>query len=105
MKPGPIQIGFRAEAVTANGERQGLAVHYQFSAELGSSRLLHCEIASDAVVAVSSAMDALATGQPMRLSVPPDAVHLFDATTGHRVQDEQVSRPLAEFQHAAMAVA
>ena len=105
VRPGAIVAGFRAEVVELTSERSGFEVSYQFSEELGSSRLLHCEVSADTVIALSSKINAGAACRTMRLSVPPDAVHLFDAATGLRLGGELASGPQEDTQRVETAAA
>jgi sn-glycerol 3-phosphate transport system ATP-binding protein len=80
---GPIIFGFRAEQAQL-AKQNGLTLKPSFQEALGSTRLFHGMVADEeAVISVpgNEPMDATA----ISLTIPFNAMHFFDATTGRRI--------------------
>ena len=85
---GPVIVGFRAEAVRLAAAHSGVTVHFEFSEELGASRLLHGALAGEMVAAISSADRLLTAGEKMGFLIDAADVQLFDAETLRRLPEE-----------------
>jgi multiple sugar transport system ATP-binding protein len=89
--PGPIAgrgddvvVGIRPEHVSFGAE--GIAATVRVVESLGHERQVICEAAGHQVIVRMPAHgDAITEGDTVHLSFRPDRVHLFDATTGERV--------------------
>jgi multiple sugar transport system ATP-binding protein len=91
---GPVLAGIRPEAFTLSGEddSDGLAGKVTLIEELGSDAYVHVagELGSEPVTIIARVREgerAPARGTQVRLVPTPEAVHLFDAEDGHRLQD------------------
>jgi sn-glycerol 3-phosphate transport system ATP-binding protein len=77
-----VQIGLRPEQIAlARPGQPGLPVRFDFVEELGAARLYHFLYEDLAVTVHSEEKSRFAPGQEVMLSIPPTAVHLFDAQT------------------------
>jgi len=84
--PGPITIGFRAEAVGLGSS--GLSGHYDFSEELGAAQLIHGTVAKSSVIAHVVGSSMRKAGEPLSFRVAPEHVQLFDQG-GRRLSGEK----------------
>ena len=85
--PGPITVGFRAEAVElAPG---GLSGRYEFSEELGAAQLIHGTVAKSSVIAHVVGSSVRKAGEPLSFRVAPEHVQLFDQS-GRRLAGERI---------------
>jgi multiple sugar transport system ATP-binding protein len=84
-KDGPVTLGFRAEdaAVTGGGGQIGAPL---YSLELlGEASMVSMRVGGE-LVSVKTGKDYTAEiGQPISVSVPANACHFFDRTTGSRI--------------------
>ena len=80
-----VEVGIRPEDLPLATDGQGaLGFAMDFAEELGATRLLHGTV-GDAAVIVALSGPAPA-GDSFGLSVPPEAVHLFDPTSGRSLR-------------------
>jgi sn-glycerol 3-phosphate transport system ATP-binding protein len=81
----PVTLGLRPEQLTPVPEGQEGALRVQVShvEELGSSRLVHGRTAGQEIVAALPAETRI--GATLALGFGPEVAHLFDATTGRRL--------------------
>ena len=77
-----VQVGFRPERVAiGHGGEAGVTARFDFVEELGSGCLYHFLHEDIPLTVQSDTRHAFAPGQDVRIAIPPDALHLFDATT------------------------
>ena len=81
---GEIIVGFRAEAAQIRDKAKALKLSVHFSEDLGNSRLMHCALAGTDVVIAAKASSAFEPGKPIKVTLNPEDIHLFDATSGLR---------------------
>eukprot|EP01036_Dinobryon_divergens_P055197 gene55197-73737_t len=81
-----VTIGLRPEdIVVADARDRSLTADVEFVEELGATRLLHGRFAGQPIIMqVQTAHAAQGSGK-VGFSVPSSAVHVFDATTGSRL--------------------
>jgi sn-glycerol 3-phosphate transport system ATP-binding protein len=81
-----VTIGLRPEdIVVADARDRSMTVEVEFVEELGATRLLHGKFAGQPIIMqVQTAHLAQGSGK-VGFSVPPSAVHVFDAATGSRL--------------------
>ena len=93
-----VAIGIRPEDCHAGTGINGFAATVDFCEELGSLRLLHGAVSgTDFVVQVPGGAGGMRAGRH-EFTVAPDAIHLFDASTGRRIEAagrSSVSAPAA----------
>ncbi|WP_020039635.1 sn-glycerol-3-phosphate ABC transporter ATP-binding protein UgpC [Salipiger mucosus] len=80
--PGPITLGLRAEDLRITDA--GLPMRVDHVEELGAQRIVHGMV-GDQSLAVVDTGDATLAGT-VRIAVAPSKVHLFDSTTGRRIE-------------------
>jgi sn-glycerol 3-phosphate transport system ATP-binding protein len=81
-----VTIGLRPEdVVVADARDRSLTVDIDFVEELGATRLLHGKFAGQAVILQVQASHAAQGAGKVGFSVPPSAIHVFDAETGQRL--------------------
>ena len=88
VKNGEVLAGFRAEKTRIADGEAGLTSSFQFSEEMGASRLLHLGLAGHLIVAASVEPLHLPGGASLQVGVRPGDVHLFDAASGKRLGGE-----------------
>ncbi len=79
---GPVTLGIRPEDLHPTSGA-GIAMAVSHVEELGATRLIHGRSGGQSMVAAVPATAALA--DHLTLTVAPEALHLFDATTGRRI--------------------
>lgn len=84
LRDGPIVFGFRAEQAQL-GQEEGIVITPGFQEALGPTNLLHGTLADEEVVVSVSGNAIHGYDQPLRLIVPPKAMHFFDPSTGRRI--------------------
>lgn len=83
---GPVRLGFRAE--DANLGKTGAIKAPVYSAELLGDATMLTVKAGGAMVSVKAHKDVRSKiGEPAVISVPASICHLFDVSTGNRIQD------------------
>jgi sn-glycerol 3-phosphate transport system ATP-binding protein len=88
-----VVLGFRPEDVRLEPRpgADGLPFELEMVEELGAGRLLHGRIAgTECVLALAAGGDAPLAGNVL-VRIPPDAIHLFDADSGTRLQSGRES--------------
>ncbi|MHA3915018.1 ABC transporter ATP-binding protein [Halovulum sp. GXIMD14793] len=91
-----VQIGLRPEALSlTDPEHATLRAHFDFYEELGSSGLHHLMAEDIPLSVLSETKSRLSEGTPVGVSVPASAVHLFDAESGKRIE-QNVAQPVLE---------
>ncbi|MCF8484964.1 MAG: sn-glycerol-3-phosphate ABC transporter ATP-binding protein UgpC [Rhodobacteraceae bacterium] len=91
-----VQIGLRPEKLTfAPAERAMLKARFDFAEELGSGRVYHLKLEDIPLSLTSPEKRPMIEGEVVGLTFAPDAVHIFDGTSGLRLattrQTAQVS--------------
>ncbi|MDB2390353.1 ABC transporter ATP-binding protein [Alphaproteobacteria bacterium] len=83
---GPVRLGFRAE--DANLGKTGAIKAPVYSAELLGDATMLTVKAGGAMISVKAHKDVRSKiGEPAVISVPASICHLFDVSTGNRIQD------------------
>ena len=83
---GPVRLGFRAEDASLG--KTGAIKAPVYSAELLGDATMLTVKAGGAMVSVKAHKDVRSEiGEPVAISVPASICHLFDVTTGNRIQD------------------
>ncbi|MFN0114212.1 MAG: ABC transporter ATP-binding protein [Paracoccaceae bacterium] len=81
-----VLVGLRAELLRlAPIERAALRARVDFVEELGAARLLTLRIEDLALSLLTSERPDVSPGQTVGVTVPPEAMHLFDALSGRRI--------------------
>ncbi|MFN4202130.1 MAG: ABC transporter ATP-binding protein [Tabrizicola sp.] len=90
-----VQAGLRPEtlSLTAPGKGQ-IDARVDFVEELGAERLYHLMVEDLPLSVLSTEKQRPAEGAPIGVSVPTDALHLFDAGTGRRIESETADAPV-----------
>jgi sn-glycerol 3-phosphate transport system ATP-binding protein len=83
-----VEIGIRPEdfVVDPGSSDAGLAFERDLIEELGATRLLHGLSGASPCIVVTPAADAIPAATKLRLTVPSEGVHLFDATSGRSLR-------------------
>ena len=77
-----VQIGFRPERITiARCGEAGIPARFDFVEELGSGCLYHFLHDDIGLTILSEDRHDFVAGEPVRIAIPPTALHLFDATS------------------------
>ncbi len=86
------QIGLRAEALTLVPAGKGaFNAVFDFAEELGPARLYHFQFEDLMIAVLSADKPALERGKPAGIRIAPDAVHLFAADTGKRLDARMIT--------------
>jgi sn-glycerol 3-phosphate transport system ATP-binding protein len=82
-----VSIGVRPELVRRvdAGHKGAIAAVVDYTEELGASRLIYARVDGSPIIAVDDGNDALGTGMPVHFAVNESDVHVFDHTTGRRI--------------------
>lgn len=81
-----VQIGLRPEALGLVPAGTGaFDATFDFVEELGPARLYHFRFEDLTIAVLSAEKPPVQVGQPMGLKIAPEAVHLFAADTGKRL--------------------
>lgn len=81
-----VQVGLRPEALDLCPPSDGtLTAHFEFYEELGSQGLHHLKIEDIPFSVLSDTKMRLEEGTQVGVFVPQDALHLFDAASGRRI--------------------
>jgi sn-glycerol 3-phosphate transport system ATP-binding protein len=81
-----VTVGLRPEDIIAADARdRSHAIDIDFVEELGATRLLHGKFADQAVILQVPTAQVFADQKRIGFSIPPAAVHVFDARTGERL--------------------
>ena len=84
---GPVTLGFRAEdaAIAAKGSRGQISAPVYSMELLGDATLVTVRVGA-ALVATKAPKDfRIEIGAPLSIAIPPTALHLFDHSTGARI--------------------
>jgi sn-glycerol 3-phosphate transport system ATP-binding protein len=82
-----VTLGVRPEqiAVAENGAPETLAATVDFVEELGSGRVIQAEIKGTPFAIAISDKRQFGPGDIVNVTIPPEAIHLYDTQTGQRV--------------------
>jgi sn-glycerol 3-phosphate transport system ATP-binding protein len=81
-----VTVGLRPEDIVAAEARdRSHAIDVEFVEELGATRLLHGRFAGQTVVVQVPTAQAFTDGTKVGFSIAPSAVHVFDASSGERL--------------------
>jgi sn-glycerol 3-phosphate transport system ATP-binding protein len=83
----PVTLGVRPETIgiTASGAPGSVAATVDFVEELGAGRIVQAEVnGTPFAIAISDAR-RLSPGEAIGVTIPPEAVHLYDVETGLRM--------------------
>ena len=81
-----VIVGLRPEdVVVADARDRSLTVEVDFVEELGATRLLHGKFAGQTIILQVQASHVATGSGKVGFSVPTTALHVFDATTGNRL--------------------
>ncbi len=95
VKPGPVTLGVRAEAVGfQNGDGVRLTAEYEFAEELGVGRHVHVDLAGHSVVIHTDLAIDRRAGEAVAIMVCPTTVQFFDAQTGRRLPETLTMRTM-----------
>jgi len=87
-----VQIGLRPEALSLVPAGTGaFDATFDFVEELGPTRLYHFRFEDLMIAVLSADKPPVQVGQPMGITIAPDAVHLFAADTGKRLETRAVA--------------
>ncbi|MCP3719767.1 ABC transporter ATP-binding protein [Paraburkholderia sp. CNPSo 3281] len=75
----PVTLGVRPEHLRLDGDDQSIACATVLAERLGEHSYLHADHAAGTLVAKAPADSPIGVGERIRLHVPPQACHLFDA--------------------------
>jgi multiple sugar transport system ATP-binding protein len=97
-EPLPVTLGIRPEhwrvvdraPRTAGLSAQGVVDTVE---NLGSEEIVYCAIGDQRVAVRMPRTDAISIGQPVTLAVAPEHVHIFDRSTGRRLEWVSDSEP------------
>jgi sn-glycerol 3-phosphate transport system ATP-binding protein len=82
-----VQIGLRPEALSLVPAGTGaFDATFDFVEELGPARLYHFQFEDLMIAVLSADKPPVQVGHPMGLKIAADAVHLFAADTGKRLE-------------------
>ena len=91
LKPGPVTVGIRAEALNIrphlSGLQHGLKASFDFAEELGVGQHIHAEVAGQPLVIHVDGRHPYTTGAVLTIEVMPRDLQLFDAATGIRITE------------------
>jgi sn-glycerol 3-phosphate transport system ATP-binding protein len=96
LKPGPVTIGFRAEALSirshgpshmAVGQLHSLRARFDFVEELGVGQHIHAEVAGHPLVIHVDGRHPYAAGAVLSIDLSPGDLQLFDATSSLRLHE------------------
>jgi sn-glycerol 3-phosphate transport system ATP-binding protein len=79
---GDVEVGVRPEDIHVAGGAEGFVFVPELVEELGATRLLHGNFGAAQIIVAIPASGTIHENKPLRLSIDPSAVHLFDRTSG-----------------------
>jgi sn-glycerol 3-phosphate transport system ATP-binding protein len=93
-----VALGVRPESVrrVAAGTKGALAAVVDYVEELGAARLIYADADGSRIVCVDDGNDALGTGMPIHFAVAEADLHLFDNTTGRRIETRAGQRAASD---------
>ncbi|MGL4440275.1 MAG: sn-glycerol-3-phosphate ABC transporter ATP-binding protein UgpC [Bosea sp. (in: a-proteobacteria)] len=91
LKPGPVTLGIRAEALMIRphlaGDHSVLNASFDFAEELGVGQHIHAEVAGQPLVIHVDGRHPYRFGASLGIDVTPQDIQLFDTTTGLRIEE------------------
>lgn len=86
---GSVTLGLRPEhlslAAGANGDAAGITAPILRVEQMGAQTLIACDLGQHELIALLVRNDQVREGERVRLTIPPEALHLFDAESGVRL--------------------
>jgi sn-glycerol 3-phosphate transport system ATP-binding protein len=79
---GDVEVGVRPEDIHVASGAEGFVFVPELVEELGATRLLHGSFGAAQIIVAIPASGTIHENKPLRLSIDPSAVHLFDRTSG-----------------------
>jgi sn-glycerol 3-phosphate transport system ATP-binding protein len=79
---GDVEVGVRPEDIHIASGAEGFVFVPELVEELGATRLLHGNFGAAQIIVAIPASGTIHENKPLRLSIDPSAVHLFDRTSG-----------------------
>jgi sn-glycerol 3-phosphate transport system ATP-binding protein len=79
---GEVEVGVRPEDIHVASGAEGFLFVPELVEELGATRLLHGNFGAAQIIVAIPASGTTHENKPLRLSIDPSAVHLFDRTSG-----------------------
>jgi sn-glycerol 3-phosphate transport system ATP-binding protein len=80
-----VMAGVRPERAVVRPPSDGLPLKIELIEELGVGRLVHGQLAGTAMTIAIGPGERLPPGDTIGVTIPPDAVHLFEAESGRRL--------------------
>jgi sn-glycerol 3-phosphate transport system ATP-binding protein len=80
-----VMAGVRPERAVVRPPSDGLPLKIELIEELGVGRLVHGQLAGTAMTIAIGPGEHLPPGDTIGVTIPPDAVHLFEAESGRRL--------------------
>jgi ABC-type sugar transport system ATPase subunit len=80
-----VVAGIRPERAVVRPAGEGLPMKIELIEELGVGRLLHGQLAGSPVTVAIAPDQQLAATETIGVTIPAEAVHLFDAESGKRL--------------------
>jgi sn-glycerol 3-phosphate transport system ATP-binding protein len=79
---GDVEVGVRPEDIHIASGAEGFVFVPELVEELGATRLLHGNFGAAQIIVAIPASGTIHENKPLRLSIDPSAVHLFDRKSG-----------------------
>jgi sn-glycerol 3-phosphate transport system ATP-binding protein len=93
LKPGPVTMGVRAEALTirapSGAHPPSLKASFDFAEELGVGQHIHAEIAGQPLIIHVDGRHPDRPGATLGIDVNPQDLQLFDAASGQRILEAE----------------
>jgi ABC-type sugar transport system ATPase subunit len=86
FKDRKVWLGIRPESIAAGAAEEGQQAEVVLAEHLGNSRLLHCRIGSNELLAVVETSFKAKAGDTVALAFPEEKRMWFDAATGARIE-------------------
>ncbi len=97
-----VHVGFRPEqAELVEPGRGAFDARLEMIEEMGAARLCHLLFEDIPVSVLTEGRPALAPGAPVGIRFTQEALHLFDAVSGHRIELRRLDTRLVEMQPSA----
>ena len=84
-QPTPVVVGIRPEAVVI-GDATGLEARIEGQEDLGSHRVIYARVGRQRLLLTDHSHRVLGLGETVHLGFPPQAISLFEAASGQRIE-------------------